>query len=96
MLQMVCVLQLDVTCIRIPVGSIFHFNNCGLNQGLKILNSTVKPVLSDNIKQNNTYLAVQTGGCLLLHKSSEESMNFLHYFHTAISNHLSNAISMSP
>ena len=32
-----------------------------------------------------------TGGCLLLHESSAESscMSFLHYFHAAISNHLS-------
>ena len=43
-------------------------------------------------------LAFQTGGCLLLHESSAESscMSFLHYFHSAISNHLSIANSMSP
>ena len=44
--------------------------------------NTVKPVLSDHIKPG-TFLAFQTGGCLLLHESSAES------FHAAISNHLS-------
>ena len=46
---------------------------------------TVKPVLSDPIKQDK-FLAVQTGGCLLLHESRAESscMSFLHYFHSAI------------
>ena len=43
-------------------------------------------MLSDHIKQD-IVLAFQTGGCLLLHESSRES--FLHYFHSAISNHLS-------
>ena len=52
----------------------------------------VKPVLSDHIKQD-ILLAFQTGDCLLLHESSAES--FLRYFHSAISNHLSIAISMS-
>ena len=52
--------------------------------------STVKPVLSDHIKQD-IFLAFQTGGCLLPHESSAES-----YFHSAISNHLSIAFSMSP
>ena len=58
---------------------------------------TVRPVLSDHIKQD-IFLAFQTGGCLLLHERSAESscMSFLHYFHSAISNHLSVAISMSP
>ena len=58
---------------------------------------TVKPVLSDHIKQD-IFLAFQTGGCLLLHESSAESsyMSFLHYFHSAINNHLSIAMSMSP
>ena len=52
--------------------------------------NTVKPVLRDLIKQG-IFLAFQTGGCLLLYESSAESssMSFLHYFHTAISNHLS-------
>ena len=50
---------------------------------------TVKPVLSDHIKQD-IFLGFQTGGSLLLHESSAESssMSFLHYFHSAISNHL--------
>ena len=58
---------------------------------------TVKPVFSDHIKQD-IILAFQTGGCLLLHECSAESscMSFLHYFHSAISNHLSIAMSMSP
>ena len=55
------------------------------------LKNTVKPVLSDHIKQD-----FKTGGCLLLHESSaESSRSFLHYFHSAISNHLSITISMS-
>ena len=65
---------------------------------VSILSSTVKPVLSDHIKQDiHVLLAFQTDGCLLLHESSAESscMSFLHYFHSAISNHLSIAISMS-
>ena len=33
---------------------------------------TVKPVLSDHIKQY-IFLAFQTGGCLLLHENSTES-----------------------
>ena len=51
---------------------------------------TVKPVLSDHIQQG-IFLAFQTGGCLLLYESSAESscMSFMDYFHTAISNHLS-------
>ena len=59
--------------------------------------NTVKPVLSDHIKLD-IFLAFQTGGCLLLHESSAENTcrSFLHYFHAAISNHLSIAISMSP
>ena len=58
---------------------------------------TVKPVLSDHIKQN-IFLAFQTGGCLLLHESSAESScrSFLHFFHSVISSHLSIVISMSP
>ena len=57
------------------------------------LGTTVKPILSDHIKQD-IVLAFQTGGFLLPHESSAES--FLCYFHSAISNHLSIAISMSP
>ena len=66
--------------------------------------NTVKPVLSDHIKQD-IFLAFQTGGCLLLHESIAErsvlvqkarKLCFLQYFHSAISNHLSIAISMSP
>ena len=58
---------------------------------------TVTPVLSDQIKQE-IFLVFQTDGCLLLYESSAESscMSFLHYFHSAISNHLSITISMSP
>ena len=52
-----------------------------------------------HIKQD-IFRLFQTGrpGCLLLHDSSAESscMSFLHYFHSAISNHLSIAMSMSP
>ena len=52
--------------------------------------STAKPVLSDHLFswQRKSLLA---GGCFLLNISSAESscMSFLHYFHTAISNHLS-------
>ena len=59
--------------------------------------STDKPVFSDHIKQD-TFLAFQTGGCLLLHESSAESscMSVQCYFHSAMSHHLSIAISMSP
>ena len=54
-------------------------------------------MLSDHIQQH-IFWTLQTGGCLLLHESSADSscMSFLHYFHSAISNHLSIAISMSP
>ena len=52
----------------------------------------VKPVLSDHMKQD-IFLAFKTGGCLLLHESSAESSCMS--FHSAISNHLSIAISMS-
>ena len=45
-------------------------------------------MLSDQIKQD-MFLAFQTGGCLLLHESS-----FLCYLHSAMSNHLSIAISI--
>ena len=55
----------------------------------------VKPVLSNHIKQD-IFLAFQTCGCLLLHESSAESRSFLRYFHSAISNHLSITISISP
>ena len=62
-----------------------------------LLTCTVKPVLSDHIKQD-IFLDFQTGGCLLLHESSTRSScrSFLHYFHSAISNHLSIVISMLP
>ena len=54
-------------------------------------------MFNDHIKQD-IFLAFQTSGYLLLHESSAESspMNFLQYFHSAISNHLSIAMSMSP
>ena len=58
-----------------------------------LLPNTVKPVLSDHIRKD-IFLAFQTGGCLLLPESIAES-SFLHYFHSALSNHLSIAISMS-
>ena len=57
--------------------------------------TTVKPVLSDHIKQD-IFLAFQTGVCLLQHESCAESMSFLYYFHLAINNIQSIAISMSP
>ena len=49
---------------------------------------TVIPVFSDHITQDICF-AFQTGGCLLLHESRAR-------LHSAISNHLSIAISMSP
>ena len=51
----------------------------------KCLYCTVKPVLSNHIKQY-IFLAFQTGGCLLLHESSAESscLSFLHCFHSAL------------
>ena len=50
---------------------------------------TVKPVLSDHIKQD-IFLAFRAVGCLLLHESSAENYrSFLCYFHSAVSNHLS-------
>ena len=60
----------------------------------------VKPVIyiGDHIKQD-IFLAFQTGCCLLLHESSAQSSasytSFLHYFHSAISNHLQITISVS-
>ena len=50
--------------------------------------NTVKPVLSDHIKQD-IVLAFRTSGCLLLHESSAFS-------NKQPVNHLSIAISMSP
>ena len=61
-----------------------------MNNTDKMCNITVKLVLSDHMKQD-IFLAFQTGGCLLMHKSIAERS-----FHLAISNHLSIAISMSP
>ena len=51
-----------------------------------VIISTVKPVISDHVKQDNIFLDFQTGGCLLLNESSAENccMSFLHYFHSAI------------
>ena len=40
--------------------------------------------------------AFKTDGCLLLNESSADSRSFLRYFHSAMGNHLSIAISMSP
>ena len=58
---------------------------------------TVKPVLSDHIKQD-IFLDFQTGGCLLLHENGAESYcrSFMRYFLSAISNNLTIAISMLP
>ena len=59
---------------------------------------TVNLVLSDHIQQD-IFLAFHAGGCLLLHESSAESSAaeaLCNYFHSAISNQLSIAISMSP
>ena len=56
--------------------------------------NTVKPVLSNHIQQD-IFFAFQTGGCLLLHESSVEGA-CMSYFHSAISNHRSIAIFMSP
>ena len=58
----------------------------------------LKQTYSQTSVKQDIFWAIQTGGCLLLHESSAESscMSFLHYFHSAISNHLSIAISMSP
>ena len=54
-------------------------------------------MLSDHIKQE-IFSVFQIGGCLLLNESSAESFcrSFLHYSHSAIRNHLSTKISMSP
>ena len=49
---------------------------------------TVKLVLSDHLKQD-IFLAFRTDCCLLFH-------GIMHYFHSAISHHLSKAISKSP
>ena len=51
----------------------------------------------DHIRQD-IFLAFQTGGCLLLHESCAESScrSFLLYFHSAISNHLSIVMCISP
>ena len=56
---------------------------------------TVKPVLSNHMKQD-LFLTFQADGCLLLDESSAESSCFLLYFQSAINNHMSVAISMSP
>ena len=62
---------------------------------------TVKPLSYH--KTRHIFGFFQTGGCSLLNESSTESscwligvLSFLCYFHSAISNHLSIAISMSP
>ena len=62
----------------------------------KCMFCTVKPLLSDHIKQA-MFWAFQTGDCLLLNESSAErycGRTFLRYFHSAISNHLSISMSM--
>ena len=70
-------------------------------QIFSLLEHEIEIVLQSNLCyhiQQDIFLAFQTGGFLLLHESSAESscLSFLHYFHSAISNHLSIAISMSP
>ena len=60
-----------------------------------LISYTIKPVLSEHIQQDILLAFFQTGGCLLLNESSAES-SFLHYFLSAISNHRSIAIFMSP
>ena len=67
---------------------------CTHNQCFNVLEqkkkkNNVKP-LSDHMKPD-IFLAFQAGGCSLLHESSAEisCMSFQHYFHSAISNHLS-------
>ena len=65
----------------------FHCSVCSKDT------ATVKPVLSYIIQQD-IFLAFQTPGRLLLHESSAES-SCMHYFNSAISNHLSIAISMA-
>ena len=83
-------MQFSHDAAHFTVTTAFHF-------GVQTFKKTVKPVFSDHIKQD-IFLAFQAGGCLLLHESSAESscMSFLHYSNSAISNHLSKAISMSP
>ena len=51
---------------------------------------------SNHIKQD-IFLAFQTDDCLLLHESSAESSykGFLHYFHSAISNHLNSDVNVT-
>ena len=57
---------------QVVTGYIVGFDTLRLNF------HTVKPVLSDHIKQYiRVYLAFQTGGCLLLHGSTVESMHEL-------------------
>ena len=60
-----------------------------------------RPVFSERGSYKTRHMLgflFQTGGWVLLHESSAESTckSFLHYFHSAKSNHLSIAISMSP
>ena len=71
--------------------------HCTYSVYLDKCSNTLKPVLSDHIKQDK-FLPFQTGGCLLLYKSSAESssMSFLHSFHSVISSHLSIVISILP
>ena len=63
-MQRTCVLWLSCTVV------IYFFSSITTVYGkiCFIFSNTVKPVLSD-IKQD-IFLAFQTGGCLLLHKSS--------------------------
>ena len=62
---------------------------------LKITKITVRPVLSDHIKQDIFWLFRQVVAycCMIV---VQKAHAFLHYFHSAISSHLSIAISISP
>ena len=63
----------------------------------KLFAYTVKPVLSDHILYKIYFLLFRQVVAYLLYESSaESSCSFLHYFHSAISSHLSIGISMSP
>ena len=54
------------------IHNFYIFSRHGNMQFLHLLSYTVKPVLSDHIKQG-IFLAFKTGGRLLLHESSAEA-----------------------
>ena len=73
------------------------FLECGHTTTLAEHNITVKPVLSDHIKQDIFWLFRQVVAyCCMKVVQKSSCRSFLRYFHSAISNHLSIAISMSP